>query len=95
MFGGNFGGNLLELENLSHSLCITYVATSNPLWTPLETQAAVDVTAPRMVKAKTPLGDAKFYSASPLSANCLKAKQVTAVPNPWPSKDSPCGNSAC
>ena len=31
MFGGNFGGNLLELKNISHSLDITYGSTSTPV----------------------------------------------------------------
>ena len=37
-----------------------------PLGTPLATQAAVGVTAHRMVKGKTPLGDATFLAMSVL-----------------------------
>ena len=35
MFGGNFGGNLLERANISHSLGITYGVNSTPVGTPL------------------------------------------------------------
>ena len=43
----------------------TYPSTAYPfpLGTPLVTQAAVGVTAPRMVKGKTPLGDARSGEA--------------------------------
>jgi len=41
----------------------TYVRFS--LGTPLVTQAAVGVTAPRMVKGKTPLGDATLCGTMP------------------------------
>jgi len=57
--------------------------------------AAVGATAPRMVKGKTPVGDAKSVPVDRSASKCLKAKGVTAVQNSWPSKDSPCGNSAC